>query len=67
MYRFSPLAATCYFLFLCQQGAKKGKKAAATKKGAKAKGAWVGAVAKTVDGCKFYSKAKVRKRHRASL
>lgn len=43
----------------CQQGAKKGKKAAAGKKGGKAKASWVGAVAKTDDGCKFYNKAKV--------
>jgi hypothetical protein len=46
------------------QGASKGsKKAAAAAKGGKkkaaVKGAWVGAVAKTLAGDKFYSKAKV--------
>lgn len=44
---------------LAQPG-KKGKGAAkAGKKKAAAKGAWVGAVVKTVEGDKFYSKAKV--------
>lgn len=43
-----------------QAGGSKGKKAAPAKKKSAAKGAWVGAVAKTVDGDKFYSKAKVR-------
>ena len=45
------------------QGASKGKKAGAAAKGGKKKaapkGAWVGAVAKTLGGDKFYSKAKV--------
>ncbi|PSC75867.1 DNA (cytosine-5)-methyltransferase 1-like [Micractinium conductrix] len=40
-------------------GGSKGKKAAPAKKKSAAKGAWVGAVAKTVDGDKFYSKAKL--------
>lgn len=49
------------------QGAKKGKKAAAGKKAGKAKGSWLGAVAKTEDGCKFYSKAKVRSAGRRAV
>ena len=47
-----------------KKAGKKASKAAAKKKPtaaalAAAKGAWVGAISKTVDGCKFYSKAKV--------
>jgi hypothetical protein len=49
---------------LAQGAAKGGKKAAAAaakgaKKKAAPKGAWVGAVAKTLGGDKFYSKAEV--------
>lgn len=39
----------------------KGKGNAGGKKKAAAKGAWVGGVAKTLNGDKFYSKAKVRR------
>ena len=41
------------------QPSKKGGKGGAAKKKAAPKGAWVGAATKTVEGDKFYAKAKV--------
>lgn len=49
------------------QGAAKKAGAAAAKKKKAAKGAWVGAVARTEDGDKFYSKAKVGRRYRRCM